>query len=140
MVTIGDFEFKEDRYYSEDHIWVKVESTGESTMGLDPMGLAIAGNISMVRVKKAGKSLTKGRAFGTMESGKGVISLKSPLNGEILEVNPLVEDRKFEEMMDDPYENWLVKIKLTDESELNDMKKDIADIIKWAKLELSKLK
>ena len=57
MVTIGDYEFKEDRHYSEDHIWIKAEGNGESTMGLDPMGLAIAGNVSMIRVKKAGKSL-----------------------------------------------------------------------------------
>lgn len=139
MVTIGDYEFKEDRYYSEDHVWVKAESAGGYTLGLDPMGLAIAGSISMIRVKKAGKSLKKGRAFGTMESGKGVISLKSPLNGEILEVGPLVEEKKFEELMDEPYVNWLVKVKLSDESELGELMKEVADIAKWGKSELAKL-
>ncbi|MHA1791647.1 MAG: glycine cleavage system protein H [Promethearchaeota archaeon] len=139
MVQIGDFELKEDRYYTKDHLWILQEGD-DFKMGIDPMGFVIAGKISMIRVKKAGKPLKKGRAFGTMESGKGVVPLKSPFNGSIIEVNPVVEEKKFDELIKNPFENWLVKIKIDDQSELEGLMKTSAEISAWAKEELAKIK
>ncbi|MBD3185285.1 glycine cleavage system protein H [Candidatus Bathyarchaeota archaeon] len=138
MVTIGDFEFPEDRMYSDNHLWIFQEGSSV-TVGVDPMGFAIAGDISMIRVKKVGKSMKKGRAFGTMESGKGVISLKSPFNGTITEVNPVVQDKQFDSIKENPYETWLIKAELSDTSELDGLMKTVAEISKWAKEELSQL-
>lgn len=138
MVTIGDFEFPEDRMYSDNHLWILQEDSSV-TVGVDPMGFAIAGDISMIRVKKVGKSMKKGRAFGTMESGKGVISLKSPFNGTITEVNPVVQDKQFDRIKENPYETWLIKAEVSDSSELDGMMKTVAEISKWAKEELSQL-
>ncbi|MHA1680410.1 MAG: glycine cleavage system protein H [Promethearchaeota archaeon] len=140
MVQIGDYEMREDRVYSPNHLWI-LSGTGGVTIGVDPMGYSIAGNISMIRVKKEGKPLKKDKAFGTMESGKGVISLKSPVNGTILEVNSLLSEKKFKEILEDPYEQgWLIKAELSDPSELDTLIKDVADISSWAKEELAKMK
>ncbi|NMC06842.1 MAG: hypothetical protein GYA24_16610 [Candidatus Lokiarchaeota archaeon] len=142
MVSIGDFTFPEDRSYSRDHIWVKVEEKDARTavMGIDGMGYAIAGKISIIRVKKGGKPTAKGKTFGTMESGKGVVPLKSPLSGVITDVNPLMEEKKFDVMVNDPFEHWLVKIQYDDPSELDDLIKGAGEITKWAKIELAKMK
>jgi len=143
MVQIGDFEFPEDRLYWNEHIWVQVEEgTNNAVMGIDAMGFAIAGKISIIRVKKGGKPLAKGRAFGTMESGKGVVPLKSPLSGLITEVNPLLDQKKYNDFVDNPYDNWLVRIQLENPAELDgeDFMKEVADISKWAKDELAKIK
>jgi glycine cleavage system H protein len=142
MVSIGDFDFLEDRVYSRDHIWVKVEDKDAktATMGIDGMGYAIAGKISIIRVKKGGKPTAKGKTFGTMESGKGVVPLKSPLSGVITDVNPLMDQKKYDAFVDEPFENWLVKIQYENPSELADMVKGAGEISKWAKEELAKMK
>ncbi len=142
MVHIGDFDFPEDRLYFSDHIWVKLEneSAKMAIMGIDEMGFAIAGTISMIRVKKSGKPLAKGRAFGTMESGKGVIPLKSPLSGIITDVNPLLDEKKFTVITEKPFDNWLVKIQYENPDDLKVLMKSPPDIVKWAKEELAKIK
>ncbi len=141
MVQIGDYNFPEDRHYSNDHIWVKVDADGKTAlMGIDGMGFTIAGNISMIRVKKGNKPVAIGRAFGTMESGKGVVPLKSPVTGIVLDVNPLLEEKKFSAFIDNPFDTWLVKIQLESASELASLFKKTADIAKWAKEELAKIK
>ncbi|MHA1369087.1 MAG: glycine cleavage system protein H [Promethearchaeota archaeon] len=140
MVTVGDYEFPEDRYYSSDHLWIKLTGENVVEIGIDKMGFSIAGKISMIRIKKAGKPLKKGRAFGTMESGKGVVPLKAPVNGEIMEVNSLVLEKKFDELMEKNYECWLIKARIDDASELDELMKDTSKIVPWAKDELAKLK
>jgi len=142
MVTVGDFDFKDDRLYSRDHIWVLVddESAKIAIMGIDGMGYSIAGKISIIRVKKGGKPAAKGKTFGTMESGKGVVPLKSPLSGVITDVNPLMDQKKYDDFVDHPFDNWLVKIQYADPAELADLMKGAAAISKWAKEELAKMK
>ncbi len=141
-ITVGDFEFDEDRLYSRDHIWIKVEDEGGkiAIMGIDGMGYAIAGKISIIRVKKGGKPTAKGKTFGTMESGKGVVPLKSPLSGVITDVNPLMEQKKYDAFVEQPFENWLVKIQYENPAELGDLVKGAKEISKWAKEELAKMK
>jgi glycine cleavage system H protein len=142
MVSIGDFDFLEDRVYSRDHIWVKVgdKDAKIATMGIDGMGYAIAGKISIIRVKKGGKPTAKGKTFGTMESGKGVVPLKSPLSGVITDVNPLMDQKKYDAFVEEPFENWLVKIQYENPAELADLLKGAGEISKWAKEELAKMK
>ncbi|MBN2151331.1 MAG: glycine cleavage system protein H [Candidatus Lokiarchaeota archaeon] len=142
MVSIGDFDFPEDRLYSRDHIWVKVEDEGGkiAAMGIDAMGYSIAGQISIIRVKKGGKPAIKGKTFGTMESGKGVVALKSPISGVITDINPLIDQKRYASLIEQPFENWLVKIQYEDAGELAQLIKGVAEISKWAKEELSKMK
>ncbi len=142
MVSIGDFDFPEDRLYSRDHIWIKVEDEGKkiAAMGIDGMGYSIAGKISVIRVKKGGKPTIKGKTFGTMESGKGVVPLKAPISGLITDVNPLMEQKKFDAIMEQPFESWLVKIQYDNPGELADLLKGTGEISKWAKEELAKMK
>jgi glycine cleavage system H protein len=142
LVSIGDHTFPEDRLYAPDHIWVKMddENAKIATMGIDSMGFDIAGKVSIIRVKKGGKPLEKGRAFGTMESGKGVVPLKSPLSGVIKDVNPLLDQKKYTVFVEQPYDNWLVKIQYENLGELGTLMKGAAELSKWAKEELAKMK
>ncbi len=142
MVSIGDFDFPEDRLYSRDHIWIKVEDEAKklAIMGIDAMGYSIAGQISIIRVKKGGKPTIKGKTFGTMESGKGVVPLKSPISGLITDVNPLMDQKKYDAIMEKPFESWLVKIQYENPGELAELMKGPAVISKWAKEELAKMK
>jgi glycine cleavage system H protein len=144
MVQIGDFAFPEDRYYNKDHVWVQVEDEAEqiATFGIDAMGYSIAGTISVIRVKKpsAEKPQEKGRAFGTMESGKGVVPLKSPLNCTILEANPLLDAKNYETFSQAPFDNWLIRVKYADSEELAGLLNSSNEISNWAKEELAKLK
>ena len=142
MVHVGDYEFLEDRHYNADHTWVKPVPGGENValVGIDAMGFAIAGKIAMIRVKKAGKPLEKGKAFGTMESGKGVVPLKAPVAGSIVETNPLLDEKRFADIVERPFEHWLIKVKLDDLGELDGLMNEKADIARWAKDELAKIK
>jgi glycine cleavage system H lipoate-binding protein len=143
MVQIGDFSFPEDRFYNKDHVWIQVEDEVEqiATLGIDAMGYSIAGTISVIRIKKpSGKPQEKGRAFGTMESGKGVVPLKSPLNCTILEVNPLLDAKDYSAFALAPFDNWLVRVEYADSNELGSFLKDTGEISKWAKEELAKMK
>ena len=110
LVKVGDYELPDELYYYEKHTWVKLE--GDLVrVGLDTIGLARAGKLVFIRVKK-GKSVVQGKSFGTAEAGKGVIPLSAPVSGEIVENNPNVEKRNVAALNDDPYgEGWIVKMK-----------------------------
>ncbi|MHA1264757.1 MAG: glycine cleavage system protein H [Candidatus Helarchaeota archaeon] len=138
MVKVGEYELPDDLYYYEQHTWAKVE--GDLVrVGLDTIGLARAGKIVFIRVKK-GKTINKGKTFGTAEAGKGVIPLYAPITGEIVESNPKVNKRDVAALNEDPYgEGWIVKMKPSNlDAELKELKHG-ADIVPWAEEEIKKI-
>ena len=118
MTTIGDYEFPDELYYDELHSWVRVEGT-TATIGLSAFGQDLAGEIVYVEMPLVGREVAKGDAFMSMESGKWVGRIKSPVSGTITEANEEVE---WESTLvnEDPYgEGWLAKIEASDLSELD---------------------
>jgi glycine cleavage system H protein len=109
-MKIGDLEFPEDLYYyAEHHIWLKQEED-KVKVGMDAFGQKIAGKILFVRLRPAGKETKVGKTFGTLETGKWVGPLKSPVAGTIAESNPAVKDNP-SLVNDDPYgEGWLLVV------------------------------
>ena len=122
MTTIDQYEFPDDLYYDKEHVWARVEGT-TVTIGLSQFGQDLAGEIVYVEVPRVGRAVAKGEAFMSMESGKWVGRVKSPVAGEISEAN---EEIEWESTLinEDPYgEGWLAKIEATDLGDLGDMMK-----------------
>jgi len=107
------YRFLLDRaYWSEDpgHVWALRLSDGTFRVGFDHFATSTAGKILFVRVKPAGKEVTQGKSFGTIESGKWVGPLRAPLSGTIAAINEELK-QKPELVNDDPYgAGWIAVI------------------------------
>lgn len=121
MTTIDQYEFPDDLYYDKEHVWARVEEDNIVTIGMTSLGQELAGEIVYVEVPRVGRSVNKGEAFMSMESGKWVGRVQSPVSGEIAEANEEVE---WESTLvnEDPYgEGWLARIEANDLSELDSL-------------------
>ncbi len=106
--------------YTSDHEWVKVDGD-LATVGITDYAQGELGDVVFVELPEAGTEINKGESFGTIEAVKAVADLFSPASGEIVELNEALEDAP-ETVNQDPYNaGWMVKIKLSDASELDDM-------------------
>ena len=110
--------FPENLKYTKDHEWVAVD--GEvATVGVTEFAQGELGDIVFVEIETEGESLDKDEVFGTIEAVKTVSDLFMPLSGEITEINSGLEDAP-ESVNESPYENgWMIKIKLSDASEVD---------------------
>lgn len=106
--------------YSKDHEWVRVE--GEvAYVGITDFAQSELGEIVIVDITTEGETLEHEAVFGSIEAVKTVSDLFMPVGGEILEVNPKLEDNP-ELVNSDPYgEGWMVKVKMTNPSEVNNL-------------------
>ena len=106
-------------FYSESHEYVKVE--GESAyVGITDYAQEQLGNIVYVDMPSEGDEVTAGEEFGAVESVKAAGDLVSPVSGEIVEVNEALEDNS-ELVNQDAFANWIIKVKLSDPSELDNL-------------------
>ena len=99
-------------YYAvEDNTWVKVNEDGTVTIGMTDVAQSLAGPILHARAKGVGAERKKGRPIATVESGKWVGPVKSPVTGEIVEVNEgLAKDAQL--LNRSPYnQGWVIKMK-----------------------------
>ncbi len=109
MVTVGEYEVPEGLYYSENHVWVKVED-GKARIGLTDYAQKNLKQIINVSLLDPGSTVNAGDAFGSAESLKAAVDLISPLTGTIKEVNQEVQDNPGL-INEDPYgKGWLVVI------------------------------
>lgn len=112
--------FPDNLKYSSDHEWVRVEGS-EAYIGISDFAQSELGEIVYVDVTSEGETIAKGDIFGSIEAVKTVSDLMMPLGGEVLEVNPQLEDAP-ELVNKDPYgEGWIIKVALTSEDEVNEL-------------------
>ena len=112
----------ENLKYSSDHEWIRVE--GEvAYVGITDFAQHELGDIVFVDITTEGETLEKGEVFGSIEAVKTVSDVLLPVGGEILEVNAAVGDNGEASLVNnDPYgEGWLVKIKMTNPAELDEL-------------------
>ncbi len=110
----------ENLKYTKDHEWIKVDGD-EAYIGITDYAQNELGDIVFVEIETEGEKLDKEEVFGTVEAVKTVSDIFMPLSGEVLEVNSKLEDSP-EIVNKDPYgEGWLIKIKISDKSELDDL-------------------
>jgi glycine cleavage system H protein len=112
--------FPAELHYTKEHEWVRAEGD-IAWIGITEFAQSELGDIVYVEVETVGESLGKDEVFGTVEAVKTVSDLFMPLSGEILEVNAELEGNP-ELVNKDPYgEGWMVKIRMTNPSEMDSL-------------------
>ena len=110
----------ENLKYSKDHEWLRVEGD-EAYVGVTDFAQKELGDIVFVEVETVDETLDQDETFGTIEAVKTVSDLLLPVGGEIIEFNEKLEDTP-ELINSDPYgDGWIVKIKIIDKSQIEDM-------------------
>lgn len=112
--------FPENLKYTKEHEWISVDGD-IATVGITDFAQGELGDIVFVEIETQGQTLAKDATFGTVEAVKTVSDLFMPVSGEISEVNSALESNP-ELVNQDPYNGgWMVKIKLSNVAELNDL-------------------
>ena len=110
----------ENLKYSKDHEWLKIDGD-VAYVGITDFAQSELGDIVFVEIDTEGETVENGEVFGTIEAVKTVSDLFMPVSGEILEVNPKIDDDP-ELVNSDPYgDGWLVKIKVSDAAEVDEL-------------------
>lgn len=112
--------FPTDLKYTKDHEWIRVEGN-EAYVGITDYAQSELGEIVYVDITTEGETVGKEEVFGTIEAVKTVSDLFMPVTGEVLEVNADLEDAP-ELVNQDAYgKGWLIKVTVSDASELDDL-------------------
>ena len=110
------FRSVEGLYYSESHEWVKVEGN-VAIVGITDFAQHAMGDLSYVDMPEVDDELEKGEEFGAVESVKAASDLYSPVTGTVVEINEELEDAP-ELLNQDAFANWIMKVEMSDPSEL----------------------
>ena len=106
--------------YTKDHEWVRIEGD-VATIGITDFAQSELGDIVYVEVETEGETLDREEVFGTVEAVKTVSDLFMPVTGEIIEFNTALESSP-ETVNSDAYgEGWMIKVKMTDLSQVADL-------------------
>ena len=105
--------------YSKEHEWVKVVDN-RAYVGITDYAQDSLGEIVFVELPEAGTHLDAGDVFGVVESVKAASDIYSPLEGKVVEVNEALADDPAL-LNEDPYENWIAVLEITDDSFLDDL-------------------
>jgi len=104
-------------YYSESHEFVKIEGDC-ALIGITDYAQEQLGNVVYVDMPETGDEVEAGKEFGAVESVKAASDLIAPVSGEVVEVNTALEDQP-ELINQDAFANWIIKVKLSNPSELD---------------------
>ena len=106
--------------YSKEHEWVKIEGN-TVTIGITEYAQSELGDIVFVELPDTDDDIDEGESFGSVESVKTVSELYAPVSGKVVERNDELEDSP-EFVNESPYEKaWMVKVELSDESQLDEL-------------------
>lgn len=105
--------------YTDDHEWISVEGD-IATIGVTDFAQSSLGDIVFVELPEEGTELESASSFGVVESIKSVSDLYTPLSGKVIEKNSTVEDTP-ENINEDAYSSWLIKVQLSNPSELDSL-------------------
>jgi len=113
-------KFPENLKYTNDHEWIRVEGV-EAYVGITDYAQDQLGEIVFVDVTTEGESFPQSEVFGSIEAVKTVSDLLMPVEGEVLEVNAVLEEQP-ELVNSDPYgEGWIIKIAVKEENQLDNL-------------------
>lgn len=103
--------------YTEEHEWISLEGN-VATIGISDFAQSSLGDIVFVELPEEGEEIESGASFGVVESIKSVSDLYTPVSGKVIERNSTVVDTP-ENLNEDAFGSWLVKVELTDPSQLD---------------------
>lgn len=122
-------EFPSDLKYSKEHEWIRVEGN-IGTIGITDFAQGELGDLVYIEVDTVGETIDRDEVFGTAEAVKTTSDLFMPVSGKIIEFNAAIDEADGDDptlINNDPYgEGWIVKIELSDLSELDDLMDDAA--------------
>ena len=105
--------------YCKEHTWVKLQND-YAYIGITDYAQDQLGEILFVEMPEVEDEITKGEDFGVVESSKVASDLIAPISGEVIEINEALEDEP-EAINEDPYEAWIIKVKILDNDELESL-------------------
>ena len=109
----------EGLYYSESHEYVKIEGDF-AYVGITDYAQNTLGNVVYVDLPEVDDEVEADEDFGAVESVKAASDLISPVTGTVVEVNEALEDKP-ELLNENPFENWIIKVKLSDTTEIDNL-------------------
>lgn len=109
--------YPENLKYTAEHEWIRLEGN-EAFIGITDFAQSELGDIVYVDIETKGQNLKKEDVFGTVEAVKTVSDLFMPISGEVLEINPAVEQSP-EKINQTPYDLWIIRVKMSDASEMD---------------------
>jgi glycine cleavage system H protein len=117
---VADASYPDDLKYHPEHDWARIEGDN-ATLGITWFAQDQLGEVVFFEAPTVGKTIAKDEPYAEVESVKAVSDVISPLSGEIVEVNDGLADEP-DQINEDPYgAGWLVKIKLSDPSEVDSL-------------------
>ncbi len=113
-------DVRDNLKYTNDHEWISVDGD-IATVGITDFAQGELGDIVYIEIETEGESLDKEEVFGSVEAVKTVSDLFMPVSGEVIAFNDALESNP-ETVNSDPYgDGWMIKIKMSDPSELDDL-------------------
>ena len=117
---MADASYPDDLLYHAEHDWAKVDG-GTATLGITWYAQDQLGEVVYFDPPEIGKTVRRGDPYAEVESVKAVSDVYAPLSGEVVEVNEALNDTP-ERINEDPYgDGWLVKVKLSDQGETDQL-------------------
>ena len=113
---------EKDLLYTESHEFVKIEGDF-GYVGITDYAQEQLGNVVYVDMPEVGDDVSAGEEFGAVESVKAASNLISPISGTVVEINENLEEQP-ELINQDAFENWIIKVQLSDKSELEGLMED----------------
>ena len=111
---------KNDLLYTESHEWVELIGD-EAVIGITDYAQHELGDIVYVELPEIGENVEKGEGFGSVEAVKAVEDILSPVSGEVIAINEELEDKP-ELLNSDAFgDGWIIKVRLTNKDELEDL-------------------
>jgi glycine cleavage system H protein len=138
-MEIQGYNLPDELYYEENHFWVKEEGD-LVVMGMDDFAQKMAGEIVYVQLPEEGKSLSTGKKFAKIESGKWLGKVFAPVSGELAVVNEDLETNPGLINEDCYGKGWLYKIKPSDKNEISNLIHGPEAVEKWMVAEIEKYK
>jgi glycine cleavage system H protein len=112
------FTYPNDLKYTDSHEYIRMDGD-VATVGITAFAIDQLGDVVFIELPEIGETISKGSAFGSVESVKAVEDLKAPISGKVLEVNTDLVDAP-EKIGDDPYGvSWMIKVQIEDAVELD---------------------
>ncbi len=114
-MNVRGFEFPDELHYLVEHqVWARLHGDRMATVGITSLGTRLAGEIYMCRPKAVGSVVEQGRSIAVVELAKAIVSVKSPVRGTVVEVNPRLAAEP-ELVYTAPYaDGWLARIAADD--------------------------
>jgi len=110
--------------YTKEHEWIKIDGD-VATIGISDFAQSELGELVYVEVESVGETLAKDEVFGTVEAVKTTSDLFMPVSGEVIEFNKKLDENEGDDPTlanNDPYgDGWIIKVKMSDTSEVKDL-------------------